>query len=369
MTTQFKKFSSIWLFALHFAAVLIFSLAGIAEAVNVKGRATINVKGSLLSSVTDAERIAARKAALLDAWKQYLSDPDVASQARTLLKFSQEIEGNLEAFMTRIEYLEESVNKDKKQYTVFLAAQIMDDKVQAFVKERTGAGQQASMSGSGFAVLFLMRSGTSSKQFDETREQVSEKSATAQTVGDDDGSVTTTTKKRSSSGGSTTQKADDEKFKVIEGADQAAAMIGKVMGPAGFEVSEFRVIAEACERSSVYDEARDAYVREGTVNIAAMAKLTRECGKKLEQPFKYLAVVMAEVGAPIKEKGEQVVIASIRMNVSNIEKPIPVSIANTEFQNKGNGQTTAQAQGVVMSKVGSQVGREIVDKLNEKGLK
>lgn len=369
MKKQVKAFSHIRLFAIFFVAILMFSLGGSAEAVIVTGRATINVKGSLLSSVTDAERIAARKAALLDAWKQYLSDPDVASQARTLMKFSKEIENNLEEFMTRIEYREESVNKDKKQYTVFLAAQIMDEKVQAFVQERTGAGQQASMSGSGFAVLFLMRTGTSTKQFDETRELESEKSVSAQTVGDDDGSVSSTSKKRSSSGGSTTQRADDEKFKVIEGADQAAAMLGKIMGPAGFEVSEFRAIAEACEQSSLYDEALDGYTRKGTVpNFASLARLTRECGKKLGQPFKYLAVVMAEVGAPFKEKGDQMVIASIRMNVQNIEKPIPVSIANTEFQNKGNGQTTAQARGVVMSKVGTQVGREIVDMLNKKGL-
>jgi len=93
--------------------ILGFAPINSAEAVNVKGRATINIKGSLLSSVTDAERIAARKAALLDAWKQYLADPDVASQTRTLQKFSNEIEGNLEQFMTNIQYLEETVNKDK----------------------------------------------------------------------------------------------------------------------------------------------------------------------------------------------------------------------------------------------------------------
>jgi len=214
-----------------------------------------------------------------------------------------------------------------------------------------------------------MRGGKTSDQFGENAVQESDKSVSAKTVGEDDGSVTTSTKKRTSSSSSTRQSADEEKFVVIEGADQAEAMVGRELTPAGFEVTSFKVLAEACDQPSLYEEAMDGYKRDGTVpNFATLAKLTRECGKKVEQPFKYLAVVMAEVGTPLKEKGEQWIVASIRMNVQNIEKPIPKSIANTEFQSRGNGRTTAEAQGVVMKRAGSQVGKEIRDMLNAKGL-
>ena len=359
------------LFLISVNAFVVFALLSItsAEAVNVKGQATINVKGSLLSSVTDAERIAARKAALLDAWKQYLADPDVASQTRTLQKFSSEIENNLEQFMTNIQYLEEKVNKDKKQYTVFLAAQIMVDKVQQYVSGRTAAGKQESGSGSGFVVLILVKRGKSGTQFEETRVEEVEKSVSAKTEGDEDGSVSSSTKKRNSSGGSTTQRADDEKF-VFEGADQAIAMVGKELAPSGFETTNFKDMADACNQTSLYEEAMEKYQREGeSPPIGALAKFARDCGKKNELSFKYFAIVMAEIGAPFKEKGEQRIVASIRMNVQNIEKGIPKSVATTEFQNTGNGKTSAQAQGVVMKKAGTQVGREIVDALNAKGLK
>jgi hypothetical protein len=358
-------------FLFSFAALFIFTLFPTvsAEAVNVKGRATINVKGSLLSSVTDAERIAARKAALQDAWKQYLADPDVASQTRTLQKFSVEIENNVEQFMTNIEYLEEKINKDRKQYTVFLAAQIMVDKVQQYVTSRTAAGKQESGSGSGFAILFLMKRGKINTQFDETSVNEVEKSVAAQTESDEDGSVSSSSKKRTSSGGSTTQRADEEKF-VFEGVDQAVAMVGKELAPSGFETTNFKDMTDACDQTTLYEEVMDEYQRDGAAPpISKLAKFARECGKKNGLLFKYFAVVMAEVGAPFREKGEQRIIASVRMNVSNIEKGLPQAVATTEFQSTGNGKTTAQAQGVVMKKAGMQVGREIVDALNAKGLK
>ena len=368
-TKPAKLWSMRWLFIIGLVASL-FVMTSRANAVNVQGRATISVKGSLLSSVTDQERIEARKMALLDAWKQYLADPDVAAVSRTLEKYSKEIEANLENFMTRVEYIGEKVDKDKKQYTVVLSAQVMMDKVTNFVNDRTGAGQQTSASGSGFAVLFLMRNAVSNKQYGDTTEQESEKSVSAKTEGDDDSNVSQTRKSRSSSSTSTTQKADKEKFEVVEGADQAQSMLGRVMGPAGFEVTNFKDVADACEQSSTYDEAIDGYSRKGTVpNFAVLAKLTRTCGKQIEQPFKFLAVVQAEVGAPRKDRGRQEIVATIRMNVFNIEKPIPVSIANTEFQTTGEGKSTAEARGDVMKRVGNQVGKEIVDMMNKKNLK
>jgi hypothetical protein len=287
-----------------------------------------------------------------------------------LEKYSSEIESNLEKFMTRIENLGEKLDKDKKLYTVVISAQILDDKVMNFVSDRTGAGQQASMSGSGFAVLFLMRNAVSNKQFDDGKEETSETSVNSQAEDDGAGNSSRSTKKRSSSESSTTQKADKEKFEVIEGADQAQSALGRVMGPAGFEITNFKDVADACEQSSLYDEAIEGSARKGTVpNFNELAKLTRNCGKKIEQPFKFLAVVQAEVGAPRKDRGRQEVVATIRMNVQNIEKPIPVSIANTEFQTTGEGKSTAEARGDVMKRVGSQVGKEIVDMMNKKNLK
>jgi hypothetical protein len=352
------------------SALLSLIVLGSAQAINVRGVATVPVKGSLLSSVTDAERNVARKAAMQDAWKQYLIDPKVAAVSRTLERFSPEIEQNLERFMTNIAIVDERLDKEKKLYTVMIDAQVLDERVSNFVNDRTGAGQQASMSGSGFAVLFLMRNATSNEQFDDVKKEQSEKSASAQTVGDDDGNVTVSNKKRSSSESSTTQKSDKEKFEVIEGADQAQTSLGSVMSTAGFEVSNFKDIADACEQSSLYDEALEGYAKKGTVpNFNELAKLTRNCGKKIEQPFKFLAVVQAEVGAPRKDSGNQEVVARIRMNVQNIEKPIPVSIANTEFQTKDFGKSTSEARGNVMKRAGRQVGREIIDMLNKKNLR
>lgn len=351
------------------AIVLLLALAVPASAqVQVQGRAQVAVKGGLISSVTDDERRAVRKAALADAWKNYLNDPAVASQSRLriLEQHQKEIDANLEQFMSRVEYLAERLDKETKMLTVAVAVTINDERVSAFISKHSTAGKQASGSGSGFAVLFLQRAATTNKQVTDRREEKQEKSVTAGTEGDDDG-ASMSTKKRTASESSTTAVRDTTKFQADQGAGDASASLNERMGQAGFETTDFKDVADACGNPTLYEEAVDGFARTGNVtNFNDMAQFIKRCGKQLEEPFKFFATAEAEALAPRLERGEQIVRVNIRVRVTNIEKALPKTIGNAQFQLDGNGPDSISATRDAMRRSGAQVARVIVDMLNQK---
>lgn len=336
--------------------------------VEVQGRAQVAVKGGLLSSVTDNERRLVRKAALIDAWKNYLNDPAIASQARlrALEQHQKEIEADIEQFMSRVEYLAERFDKETKMLTVAVAVTINDERVSAFLSKHSTAGKQASGSGSGFAVLFLQRAATTNKTVTERREQKQETSATATTEGDDD-SVSTTSRNSATSESSATAVRDSTKFQVDQGAGDASASLNERMGQAGFETTDFKDVADACGNPTLYEEAVDGFARTGNVtNVNDMAQFIKRCGKELGESFKFFATAEAEALAPRIERGEQIVRVNIRVRVTNIERAIPRTISNTQFQLDGNGPDSISATRDAMRRTGAQVARVIIDMLNQK---
>lgn len=357
--------------ALLLAGILLTGLAsssGAIAQVQVSGRASVAVKGSLLSSVTDEERRAVRKAAVLDAWKNYLSDPAVATQARLRILDERraEVESNLEQFMSKVEYLAEKVDKETKMLTVAVAVTVNDERVSMFINKYSAAGRQASGSGSGFAVLFLQRAATTNKQVNDRREEKTEKSVSAETTGEDS-NVTASSKKRVSTESSTTAVRDSTKFQVDKGAGDASAALNESMGQAGFETTDFKDVADACGNPSLYDEAVEGYAQTGNVtNFNDLAQFTKNCGKKLDQPFKFFATAEAEALAPRKDRGEQIVMVNIRVRVTTIEKAIPKTIGNASFQLNGSGPDSISATRDAMKRTGAQVARVIVDILNQK---
>ena len=79
------------------STLILSALSFNAFALEKEGKATLPIKGTLLSTVTDSERVTARKAALIDAWKNYVNDASINSISRvsTLEKNKSEIDQKL----------------------------------------------------------------------------------------------------------------------------------------------------------------------------------------------------------------------------------------------------------------------------------
>jgi hypothetical protein len=122
---MFKKI----VFAYALLAVFSFN----AFALEKEGKATLPIKGTLLSTVTDKERLAARKAALIDAWKNYVNGTEM-SRVKKLDEYKAEIDQKLDKcvsapneceFFSKIDFISEKVDKDQKTITVYLVVNIM----------------------------------------------------------------------------------------------------------------------------------------------------------------------------------------------------------------------------------------------------
>jgi len=338
------------------AASFFIALSGYgpeAVAIEKDGRATIPIRGGVFSPVTDQERLDARRAALNDAWRNYINDPRTSSQARlnTIERNKAEIDAKIARcvlntsdcdFFSSVNYISENLNKDNKTLTVFLIANVNDQKVNAYLGNVSPAGKQQSGSGSGFAFLFLQRNATTNTPYD----------------------------------GSDSNKAvrDVAKFGGdLAGGSDVAAKLNEVLVQAGFESMSFEDIASTCNGMSIHDEALASYRQSGTVNnFAEMARFTKACGLDPNNGinFKYFAVAEAEAQAPLRDRGMQTIVYNIRVRVTNISRGIPQTIASAgpyQFTGRGPDSITASRDGLQLSATAA--ARIITDIMNEKGLR
>jgi len=336
-----------------FVCALLTAFSFKAFALEKEGKATLPIKGTLLSTVTDKERLAARKAALIDAWKNYVNDANINSISRTKAfdENKSDIDQKLDKcvstpneceFFSKIDFISEKVDKDLKTITVYLVVNINDQRISAYLNGKSAAGKQESGSGSGFAFLFLQRNVVTNKQSNDP--------------------------------GSDTLVRDKAKFAGDSaGGSDVSAKVNEGLVQAGFESMDFKDIADSCNNTSIYDEAVASFQQEGTVkNFADMAKFIKSCGKdpEININFKYFAVAEAESTAPVKDRGKQVIVTNLRIRVTSIVKGIPQNIANAgpiQIAGEGTDSITASRDGLI--KAGAAAARLITDIMNEKKLK
>jgi hypothetical protein len=337
---MFKKI----VFAYALLAVFSFN----AFALEKEGKATLPIKGTLLSTVTDKERLAARKAALIDAWKNYVNGTEM-SRVKKLDEYKAEIDQKLDKcvsapneceFFSKIDFISEKVDKDQKTITVYLVVNINDQRINAFLTSKSAAGKQESGTGSGFAVLFLQRNVIINKQ--------------------------------SNDAGSDTQVRDKAKFAGDSaGSRDDANTVTQYLWQSGFQSMDFKEIAEACNGKTIYEDAVATYQQEGALNnTSEMAKFIKACGKENDIDFKYFAIAEAESSAPVKDRGKQVIVTKLTIRVTNITKGIPQNIAVSrpiQISGEGTDSITASVNGLVQA--GTAAARIIIDIMNEKNLK
>ena len=347
-----------------------------------KGRATLAVKGTLLSKITDAERLATRRAAILDAWRNYINDPNNGNISRIQVMDDNKTEitaklnqcavspGDCE-FMSKIEYVSEKIDEEKKTYTVTVIASINEMQVSAYLSKKSPAGKTASGEGSGFAFLFLQRNTTSNKQTLDKREGQAEASASVE-VDSKENSASATVKKSASIESSETSVRDKAKYAVdLGGGKDVAAALNQDLVQSGFEVSDVEEILSSCrpkKQTQIYEESVASFQSQGTIgNLSDIAETIKKCAE--DENFKFLAVAEAEATAPYRERGMQIVTMSIRVRVTNIEKRNPKTIASAgPIQISGEGKDSVTATNDALTKVAVAAAKIIIDTMNRKKL-
>ena len=346
-----------------------------------KGRATLAIKGTLLSKITDAERLATRRAAILDAWKNYINDPNTGniSRIKDMDNNKTEIVAKLNQcavspgdceFMSRIEYVAEKIDEEKKTYTVIVIASINEMQVSAYLSKKSPAGKTASGEGSRFAFLFLQRNTTSNKQTLDKREGQAEASASVE-VDSKENSASASVKKSASIESTETSVRDKAKYAVdISGGQDVATALTQDLNQSGFEVSDVEAILYDCEQDSINEEIMSFFQLQGTIGGRQFSKIANTIKKcREDQSFKFLAVAEAEASAPYRERGMQIITMSLRVTVKNIEKRDAITIAAAgPIQISGEGRDSSTATKNALAKVGAAAAKIIIDTMNQKKL-
>jgi len=345
-----------------------------------KGRATLAIKGTLLSKITDAERLATRRAAILDAWKNYVNNPNTGNISRIQVMDDNKTEivaklnqcavspGDCE-FMSKIEYTSEKIDEGKKTYTVTVIVSINEMQVSAYLSKKSSAGNTASGEGSGFAFLFLQRNTTSNKQTLDKSEGQAEASAS---VEEDlkENSASASVKKSASIERTETSVRDKAKYaEDIGGGQDVATAINQDLVQSGFEVTDVQEILGDCNEESLNDEITSSFKSQGTIGklFSKIANSIKKCRE--DQNFKFLAVAEAEASAPYRERGMQIITMSIRVTVRNIEKRDARTIASAgPIQISGEGRDSATATKNALGKVAAAAAKIIIDTMNRKKL-
>jgi len=344
-----------------------------------KGRATLAIKGTLLSKITDAERLATRRAAILDAWKNYVNNPNTGNISRIQVMDDNKTEivaklnqcavspGDCE-FMSKIEYTSEKIDEGKKTYTVTVIVSINEMQVSAYLSKKSSAGNTASGEGSGFAFLFLQRNTTSNKQTLDKSEGQAEASAS---VEEDlkENSASASVKKSASIERTETSVRDKAKYAADPGGGKdVATAISQYLTQSGFEASDVFGILRSCKQTAIYDESVSSFLSQGTIeNLSEIADTIKKCGD--DENFKFLAVAEADATAPYRERGMQIITMSIRVTVTNIAKKNPKTIASAgPIQISGEGRDSATATKDAVGKVAAAAAKIIIDTMNQKKL-
>jgi len=346
-----------------------------------EGSATIAIKGGFFSKITDEERIVARRAAVLDAWKNYLDDASTNSIARlSILQANKaEIDAKLANcvtnpaqcdFISSIEFVRETLDEKNKTFKVFVTVSINDQRVTAFLNSKSSTASAASGSGSGFAFLFLQRNATSTKQTLEKRDGQAEVSESVE-LASTENSASANVKKSVGVEKSQTLVRDKSKYSADEGGGaEVLASVSAALVQFGYEATDVKTILEFCEKETVYAEAVDSFQQKGTVgNFADMVKNVRLCGSQQGQSFKYFGVLEADASAPYRERGKQIVNFKASIRVYNIEKGIPRIVnAVPPKQLPGEGVSTDAATRDGLIKVGAETSRVLIDVLTQRNL-
>jgi hypothetical protein len=361
------------IFCLGLMAPAIFTNNVMAETADVKGVVILPYNSGLFSSKPDDKsNQESMKQAKLEAWKLYTARFNDAKM-KAYLGIKDKFQNNIDQFVLNISIIDKVVDKDSKSIKLVIRATVNETAVDATFGSMSQAANQGTGKGTPFVFLFVSRSGTTIKVFDDKKITVTKKEKSTanedrsqQTDDIDASSSKSMDMEKNTTGGSTERKKSKVTYEVASSQDIDSAM-GDVLSTSGFEVISYDDVVANCggvDRAKVGAEFSQ-FDDMSTETRKSVINASRDCEVRI------FATGTLDIGVQDTDpsSGNKRVIVSVRGQVWNIEGKLPRKIASVgPVQFSGVGPDDVVAQRNALNLASKEAAKVIVDQLNLKGI-
>jgi len=331
------------------------------------------------TEVTQEVKTRALRKAKLSAWNTYIKKTFGAAKQRTYIEeLKNKMVDQLDEFLVSYVPLDAWVNKDAGTYTLLINAEIDDGQVNAFFLAHSRAATQDSGEGSAFAIIFQARRATSMKSIEKRTTKIKAAEGTQSTkeaaVAKGGSVVSGTTNKsmsRTDTGGSSIRQGSRIQYEIIS-AKYVGTTMDEILSVAGFETIPYRELSTDCGAPNS-KLIKESYIHGDELPDELWADI-KAAMKDCE--IKFLAVGTLDIDTPNTDpsRGNIVVttraLAKVYMAKKRGKRTLLRSVASYgPAQIKGWGDDDMIASTNSLRQAAKLVATDIVDQLNQKGLR
>lgn len=356
--------------------LLIFSSIQLtfAETVEVKGVVIVPYNNGWFSSKPDDKSNQdAMKQAKLEAWKLYTARFNDAKM-KMYLNVQNKFTSNIDQFVQNISIVDKVVDKDSKSIKLVVRATVNETAVDATLGSMSEASKQGTGKGTPFVFLFVSRTASSIKVFDDKRITVTKKEKSnaledkSQQTDDTDASSSKSVEMdKNTTGGSTERKKSKITYEVSSSQDIDSVM-GDVLSTAGFEVTSYDDVVANCGGADKAAVAKEFSQSDdmSTETRKSVINATRDCEVNI------FATGTLDVGVADTDpvSGNKRVFVSVRGQVWNLDSKLPRKVASVgPVQFSGLGPDDDVAARNALNLAAKEAAKIIVDQLNMKSIR
>lgn len=358
---------------LSLVSTILFTSNVVAETADVKGVVVVPYStGWFSSKPNDKSNIDAMRQAKLEAWKLYTAKFN-AAKMKAYLQVKEQFEKNIDEYVQNISIVDKSVDKEAKSIKLVVRATVNVTAVDAALGSMSQAAKQGTGKGTPFVFLFVSRTASTIKSFDDKKITVSitesgsaDEERSQQSDEIDASSSKTMEMEKATTGGSVERKKSKLTYEVSSSQDIDSAM-GDVLSTSGFEVISYDDVVANCggadktEVGKEFSESDDM----STETRKSVINASRDCEVTI------FATGTLDVGVQDTDpsSGNKRVVVSVRGQVWNIENKLPRKIASVgPVQFSGLGSDDVVAQRNALNLAAKEAAKAIVDQLNLKGI-
>jgi acetolactate synthase small subunit len=363
----------------------LFALSASAQYINLKGSASVKLKGA---AVSPDEKDKAITAASMNAIERYFSEKGEA-QNQVFDANQEKIETNLEKLVQNTSVLAEQAQPDTRRYQITVKIEVNE----ARLKNIVSSGSAAKMAGNGeksnIVYFFTARQANSVKSFDARVVKIGQatiqQDATASSkVSGTEGEkisgnqistnasksvankVDATTMVKTESGGSVTNKRDEIGYQILPMASYKPA-VTSIFSQAGFSVIDSDYVLSETDIKGIYKD----YSSGDDISPNSLKNIVKTM-KNSKEKIKYFVIATIDVGLGTVDpsSGMKRVAVEISGRVVSVESGFPREVASVPpVQQASLGADETAARTAALKKGSEIASREIISQLNNLGIK
>jgi hypothetical protein len=368
---------------LIFAA--LFALTASAQYINLKGSASVKLKGA---AVSPDEKDKAITAASMNAIERYFSEKGEA-QNQVFDANQEKIETNLEKLVQNTSVLAEQAQPDTRRYQITVKIEVNEARLKNIVSSGSVAKMAVNGEKSNIVYFFTARQANSVRSYDARVVKVGQatiqQDATASSkVSGTEGEkisgnqistnasksvtnkVDATTMVKTESGGSVTNKRDEIGYQILPMASYKPA-VTSIFTQSGFSVIDSDYVLSETDIKGIYKD----YSSGDDISPNSLKNIVKTM-KNSKEKIKYFVIATIDVGLGTVDpsSGMKRVAVEISGRVVSVESGFPREVASVPpVQQASLGADETAARTAALKKGSEIASREIISQLNNLGIK